>query len=120
MVAGYPAALRVKRQTEAGELLGVFLRIHMPSRSTNLKSAFPAGIGLEVGVTLTPNVKRSYSHYFSKATDLVWGYPDAFNKPWAEAVREGSPHFPNGKLEVKATVKLAVKRMEEESESDEE
>jgi hypothetical protein len=28
--------------------------------------------------------------------------------PWAEAVREGSPHFPGGKLEVNATVRLAA------------
>ena len=37
------------------------------------------------------------------------GYPDVFEKPWAEVVREGSPHFPGGKLEVTATAKLVVK-----------
>lgn len=32
-----------------------------------------------------------------------------FEKPWTEAVCEGSPLFPDGKLEVKATVKMGQK-----------
>ena len=31
-------------------------------------------------------------------------------------MREGSPHFPNGKLEIKATVKLVVVEEDEQSE----
>jgi hypothetical protein len=30
-------------------------------------------------------------------------------KPWEEVVREGSPHFPGGKLEITVTVKLVTK-----------
>lgn len=29
-------------------------------------------------------------------------------KPWGEVVREGSPHFPGGKMEIKATFRLVV------------
>ena len=108
LVAGYPAALSVDRQA-ADDTLGVFLRIDMRRSPTHLQGALSAGVALKVDWTLTLNVKRSHSRYFSVATFPAWGYPNFFEKPWAESVREGSPHFPNGKLEVKATFKLAVK-----------
>ena len=43
---------------------------------------------------------------------MQWGrgWGNVFHKPWAEVVREGSPHFPDGKLEIKLTVKRALKK----------
>lgn len=39
-----------------------------------------------------------------------WGdVDDAFGKPWAEAVCEGSPHFPGGTMEIKAKVTMWAK-----------
>ena len=43
----------------------------------------------------------------TRLTPLHWG--NAFGKPWAEVVREGSPYSPEGKMEVKATVQLLTK-----------
>lgn len=36
------------------------------------------------------------------------GWDDVFKKPWAETVRDGSPHFPDGKLAVQLTMHVRV------------
>jgi hypothetical protein len=105
LVAGYEAGLSVQRWKD-GDTLGAFLRISIPTPENALEGAPAAGVGLKFELTLSPDVKREFSHYF---TGLGFGYRDFFDKPWAESVREGSPHFPGGKLEVKASVQLAVK-----------
>ena len=64
---------------------------------------------LKFDVQLSPNVKKKFAPFSFRNFGHGYGYFDVFKKPWAEAVREGSPHFPNGKLDVKATVKLVTK-----------
>lgn len=61
------------------------------------------GVGLDYKITLSPDVDNKWSSCLF--SDDSWGFFNPFGKPWAEAVR--------GKLEVKATVRLA---MDEEDE----
>jgi hypothetical protein len=106
LVAGFAAALKVKRE-EDEDTLGVFLHICIPKPENALEAAPAVGVGIKWDVALSPDVvKPQLSHYFTKS--YGWGYGNFFDKPWAESVCEGSPHFPGGKLEVKATVKLAL------------
>ena len=105
-VAGYLVAPRVERWRDDGHTLGLYLEIYKPTCAVKLEGGLPAGVMLDWALMLSPNISEHAGiDYFSSA----WGFGDIFDKPWAEAEREGSPHFPNGKLEVKATVKLAVK-----------
>ncbi len=106
IVAGHSALLRLRHEREK-DTLGVFLRItDYRGKEKTLKRGPDLGVGLRykfyVGrrdtIELEDFFKFGYFH----------GYSDVFGKPWAEVVREGSPHFPGGKLEVKVTVKLAV------------
>lgn len=107
VVAGYPAALQMQRvQKDGHDTLGAYLLIDMPKDKDAPIPGPKAGVMLKYNMTLTPNVKTSLSHHFA---GQGWGWPNVLGKPWAEAVREGSPHFPNGKLEIKATMKMLVK-----------
>ena len=108
LVAGYPAALRVAR--DEGNMLGLYFNIDIAPTPTDLQGALSAGVALKVDWIFTPNIKTSFFNYFADGVYRAWGFGDIFRKPWAEAVREGSQHFPNGTLEIKATVKLAVKK----------
>jgi hypothetical protein len=106
LVAGYAAGLSVQR-TKDKDTLGAFLRINVPKPENALEGGPAAGVRLKFELALSPDVKHESSAYF---TGLGFGFPDFFDKPWAESVREGSPHFPGGKLEFKVNnVKLAVK-----------
>jgi hypothetical protein len=107
LVAGYGAGLNVERVKEK-DALGAYLRIHVPSDLESPLAVYTfsgptAGVGLQAEITLSPDVKREFSAYF---TANGRGYHNIFGKPWAEAVCEGSPHFPGGKLEFTATVML--------------
>jgi hypothetical protein len=105
VVAGYKAALQVERDEEKGTL-GAHLVIRMPAVEA-VEGGPAAGVGLKVEMLLPPDVKWGYSAFYTSQKSC-WGYDDVIGKPWAEAVREGSPHFPGGKLEIKATVQLAL------------
>ena len=111
LVAGYPAYLHVARETAAkGDTLGAHFGVHLPGAAVS-DDTLEAGVGLDYNMTLSPGVEMGWtSDFFSHGTFTAWGWNNAFRNPWAEAVREGSPHFPGGQLEVKATVKLAMKK----------
>lgn len=104
LVAGYAAALWVQRRQD-GDTLAAFLKIHLPAYSPLTEGSPSTGVALKMEMTLTPDVKKEQYRFFSDATHVSWGWFNIFGKPWAEAVHEGSPHFPDGKLEVHATVK---------------
>ena len=107
-MAGYPALLRLKHDgEEEKDTLGVHLFVaDLPEMKEALKRGPDLGVGLRykfyVGRRDTIELEDFFMFGYS------YGYEDVFGKPWAEVVREGSPHFPGGKLEVKVTVKLAV------------
>jgi hypothetical protein len=85
----------------------VFFELNLPgSVNGGLEGGPKGGVGVMVDCTLSSNVLRNLTnHFYAK---YCWGKRNVFGKPWAEAVCEGSPHFPGGKLEVKGTVRLAV------------
>ena len=64
------------------------------------------GLGLRVDV-LSPTRGWNLEYYFSGQGR---GWSDLFDKPWAEVVREGSPYFPDGKLEVVVEVQVVVEK----------
>jgi len=106
IVAGYPAMLWLERDKEE-DTLGVYLSIECLWKKEEALERGPAlGVVLryEFHVGRCAGIELK-SFFTSRSYD---GYSDVFKKPWAEVVREGSPHFPGGKLEVKVTVKLAV------------
>lgn len=106
VVAGYSTGLQVKRWMRDGiDTLGVFLRVDTTGFRDTLEKMLPAGDVFAVDLSpLSPDrVKRSFDHYFQTSS---YGWPNIFNKPWAEIVNEGSAYLPDGKLQVKATVKL--------------
>ena len=108
LVAGYPAGLQLERRTDDGdETLGVFLHFYMSEYESLAQGVPRGGVLLKVNWLLPPNCDWNFNMFVR--TGISRGWRNVFFKPWAEAVREGSPHFPNGKLEVKLTVKLAVK-----------
>jgi hypothetical protein len=109
LVAGYPAALGVMWDKDK-DTLGAFLRVSMPAVDV-VEGGPAAGVGLKFDLTLSPAVKKSqFTHFFTRTESC--SYPNVFEKPWAEVVCEGSPHFPGGKLEIKATVQLALEEEE--------
>ena len=65
----------------------------------------PRGIGLQVKL-FAPRPDSTIEHYFTG--NQSWGWRDFFDKPWAEAVCEGSPHFPEGEMKVEVEVRLLV------------
>ena len=67
------------------------------------------GVAFEVEVAIPPGVKHLMKRRFESPGDRHLKVRDAFGKPWAEVVREGSPFFPEGKMEVTATIKLLTK-----------
>lgn len=105
-VAGYTVGFRVERGKEK-DTLAVFLQIPMLPEKSVLHAAPAAGVGLNTDWIIPRAIQLSYCHYFIKST-RTWGWRDVFDKPWAQAVQEGSPHFPGGKLEIKATIKLLL------------
>ena len=111
-------AIHAKPQLDSdkGDILVAYLRVYMPEPESQLESGLPAGVALHMYLSLGARLQAQQSRYFVKKH--VWG--NVFRKPWAEMVREGSPHFPDGKLEVKATLWQAMKKREELNDDDEE
>lgn len=104
LVAGYPAELSIERRIRG--TLGIFLRVRIPKPEARLAGSAEEGVCLRTDWTLSPTINKSFSNLF-KTQGRGWN--DVFAKPWAEVVREGSPHFPGGKLEIKVSLKLALK-----------
>ena len=113
IVAGYIVNLSVNRVSEEGEIpesVGVHIQVYM-RRLRNIETGPAGGVGFEVTITCPPNdihTSGTIDHFFTIESPTS-GWSDFIEKPWAEAVREGSPYFPGGKMEVKATLKLATK-----------
>lgn len=113
LAAGYPADFCVKRETSNGnETLGIYLHLRMPEHENAPIDGPEAGVMLAYDMMLSPAVTKTLAAALFDTSG--WSFLEVFGKPWAEAVREDSPHFPNGVLEVKATVKLAVKEQKED------
>lgn len=108
LVAGYPASLQVRRLAN-GDTLGAYLGIRLPNATVGVDASLVQGVGLKYSMTLLPGVGTGWESRFLGA-GAGSGPADVFRNPWAEAVRESSPHFPGDKLDFKATVKLAVKQ----------
>ena len=87
------------------DTLGIYLLLSM-SKSEVFEGAPSADVSLKVDLAASPDEKGLLRDHF---TFKGWGWGNFFEKPWAEAVGEGSPHFPNGKLTVKVKVKRATK-----------
>lgn len=102
LVAGYPAGIMGKRErAENGQdTLGMFLLIHFSPPEKGVSDAPAAGVGLQTTWTFPTDIHNCLDHFFESDS---WGWDNPFGKPWAEAVQEGSPHFPDGKMEVKVT-----------------
>lgn len=105
LVVGYPAALEVERMKD-GDTLGAFLCLSAPK--CELDGAPAVGVGLRVDMMLPLDTFKSYKQ-FSNPKSSDWGYRDVFDKPWAEAVCEDNPYFPEDELEVQVTAKLLLK-----------
>ena len=121
IVAGYVAFIAVTRghtdehdkEEDIEDTLGVFLAIQFEDDGegpgAGLAGGPSPGVGLQFTMTISPDISDVYGPYFCMKTLPACGSTDSLDKPWAEAVYEGSPHFPDGKLEVKVIVKLAPK-----------
>lgn len=107
-MADYPAGLVVQRMKEMDkETLGAFLHIDMLQPETVLSKGPALGVMMVFGLTIAPGISRTANHLFTG--QKAWGWSNMFAKPWTEVVRDGSPHFPGDKLEVKATAKLVFR-----------
>lgn len=86
----------------------------MPADAAGVMKKPAAGMSLKWNITVSPDLEigwqTDFFHYGKEGdSGTTWGWGDVVEKDWAEAVREGSPHFPGGRLEVKANVKQATK-----------
>ena len=106
VVGGYIVGLSVA--PELNGALRTSFNLNVPHlRGLTDEGCGPAfGVALHVEMAISPNVNHVYDVY---RPQLRADVHDALNKRWAEAVCEGSPHFPGGMMEIKATVKLVVK-----------
>ena len=113
MLAGYAVGIVVDRCKDK-DTLGVwfFIYIDLPlyfsGLTTELEGGFPLRVSVEVLLRATPSVSKHSLALLVGSNQQGWG--DIFGKPWAETVRDGSPHFPDGKLEIKASARLAVQK----------
>jgi hypothetical protein len=103
LVAGCPMGLLFQRDRHGMLVIDLAVDIHLSDRW--MKGGAKAGLGVNVELSLSGDtiVHRSL---FMQTLEC---YEIFSNKAWAEVVYEGSPYFPGGKLELKATVKLATK-----------
>ena len=107
LIAGYPAGLSLQRWKGDGkETLGAFFWIDMPVCPSPLVGGLRPGVTMKTQWAFPPDLDKALSHYYINGG---WGWSNPFDKPWAEVVREGGPHCPNGVLEVEVTVQLATK-----------
>lgn len=103
-VAGCMAGVIVVRTPET-DTLGLRLVLDIPSIDPSDPNR---GMKLDYDVEVSPSVRmRAGAFVFTMQRQA--SHPDVFGKPWAEVVREGSPLFPGGKLEIKGTLKLLSK-----------
>lgn len=100
-VAGYSAAFEVGKTDE--DLLDFFVRIQIPGPSNfNFTGSPYRGVGLTIHI-LVPNSHMTFTHFFTRCKRTRTRLFD--NKTWTDAL---SQHFPQGKMEIKATVKLVI------------
>ena len=118
LVAGYPAALGVVRQRlPMGIHVPVpLIRVHIPYSQPPYVKTPEAGVYLTRSLKLAPCIKKGPVPSFFSPTFNPWGFTDAFQKSWADVVRAGRPHFPGGKMEFTATMKLGAVEAEESEE----
>ena len=91
-------------RTPETNTLGLRLVLDIPSIDPSDPNR---GMKFDYDVEVSPSVHtRAGAFVFTMQRQA--SHPDVFGKPWAEVVREGSPHFPDGKMEVTATFKLAT------------
>ncbi len=107
LIAGYEAWLSVERTQNSGlDALDADFSIVVP-KINGAMALGRAGVGLKWRLALSPNTQLPQDAFFFDGRGR--GFDNVFMKPWAEVVREGSPHFPGGKLEFTAAAKLVVK-----------
>ena len=120
LVAGYPAKLSVNRTGDYELSAYVVLQTHNHTRK--MKGAASPGMVLGIEARWC---RGRYDQQPSAQFDnfIFTAVLNLFKEtPWAEAVREGSPYFPGGTLDLHVVVRWAtnVEGEEEDEENEEE
>ena len=102
-VAGYAAALEVSSDGDDGTF-GAYVRIYGGFRKKPLPRAPAPGVGFRARFRFPAFDEELACSGFHQHDIPMYGITNVFGQPWAEVVCEGSPHFPDGKTEVKVTV----------------
>jgi hypothetical protein len=96
------------KRKEIKDALGVHFGLESLEPEGGLEGGPAIGVGMEVIWSFPPDITMPFEDFHTSFRG--WGEPDMFKKRrWAQVVREGSPLFPGGVMEIKATVRLVTK-----------